>query len=297
MRLSYYLLPLAAVTAAFMIPDEEVLKQIDLEAKDPGDSIFEEPPPETESPSSSFIEYSESALDSALSFAGDVGRKTQKGYWCTKSLQAFDVNAWLATGMDAFEQSELSDQDRPPHHRPPRRCPLPHHSPQPPPPPHHGPHPPHRRPHHGYKSNLTLWQLISKSKYTTKLAKLISEDKDLVHLLDSTEANHTVFAPVDAAFRRIPKHGKKPPKKFIEKVLKYHVVPGRYPAGRVIGSHTIPTILNEPTLGMEPQRLRVGFSLRGLDINFFSQIKAFNIVSPYNTLPFSLTRGSSNGAS
>ncbi|KAH0547887.1 hypothetical protein GP486_008371, partial [Trichoglossum hirsutum] len=121
--------------------------------------------------------------------------------------------------------------------------------------------------------------IISKSKYTTKLAKIISKDKNLVHLLNSTKANHTVFAPIDAAFKRIPKHGKKPPKGFVEKVLKYHIAPGRYPAGRVFHSHTIPTILDEPALGKEPQRLRVGFSVKGLDINFYSRVIAVNIVS------------------
>ncbi|KAH0543222.1 hypothetical protein FGG08_002483 [Glutinoglossum americanum] len=288
MRLTYYLLPLAVVTTAFMIPDEEVLRQLELEPKNPGDSIAEETlsaapdvHSQIEGPFSSFVDYSEGVLDTALSFASDV-RKKQKGYWCMKSLQAFDADAWLATGVDPLEQAELDDGDEPPHHGPPHHGPPhhgpPHHGPPHRRPPHHG-HPPHRRPHHGHKSNLTLWQLISKSKYTTKLAKLISEDKDLVHLLNSTKANHTIFAPIDAAFKRIPRHGKKPSKEFIEKVLKYHVVPGRYPAGRLIVSHTIPTILDEPALGKEPQRLRIGFSLKGLDVNFYSHIRAVNITA------------------
>ncbi|KAI9761585.1 MAG: hypothetical protein M1840_001766 [Geoglossum simile] len=282
MRVTHFLLPLAAVTSAFMVPDEETLKQLFLENKGQEDSVIGEissGAPDSfskiEGPFSTFVDYSEGILETALSFNGDVRRKTQKPYMCMKRLEAFDANAWLATGIDSFEQAELNDGDDsgPPHHGPPPHGP-PHHGP-----PHHGPHRPphHRRPHHGHRSNLTIWQLISKSKYTTKLAKLISSDKELVHLLNSTKANHTIFAPIDAAFKGIPKHHKKPPKGFIEKVLKYHVVPGWYPARRVILSHTIPTTLNESSLGGEPQRLRVGFGLKGIDINFLSHVKAANI--------------------
>ncbi|KAI9786390.1 MAG: hypothetical protein M1839_006850 [Geoglossum umbratile] len=281
MRGAYLLLPLAAVAAAFIIPDEETFKQLILEDKGPGDSVIEEIPSEApddfsgiEGPFSTFVDYSEGILETALSLDGDVGKKPQKPYMCMKHLEAFDANAWLATGVDSLEQAELDDGGNgPPHHGPPHRGP-PHRGP-----PYHGPHRPphHRRPHHGHRSNLTIWQLISKSKYTTKIAKLISSDKQLVHLLNCTKANHTIFVPIDAAFKRIPKHHKKLPKEFIEKVLKYHIVPGWYPAGRVLMSHTIPTILNEAALGGEPQRLRVGFGLKGVNINFFSHVKAANI--------------------
>ncbi|PIG85568.1 Fasciclin domain family protein [Aspergillus arachidicola] len=59
-------------------------------------------------------------------------------------------------------------------------------------------HPPHHPP-----SDKTIYELITESKYTTILAKLIKEDEELVHLLNSTEANHTFFAPTDDAFKKI----------------------------------------------------------------------------------------------
>ncbi|KAH0556014.1 hypothetical protein GP486_006042, partial [Trichoglossum hirsutum] len=81
MRLAYYLLPLAAATAAFMIPDEEILRQIELEAENPGDPTYEEVPSVApDGPFSSFVDYSEDILDSALSFSSDADKKAQKGY-------------------------------------------------------------------------------------------------------------------------------------------------------------------------------------------------------------------------
>ena len=57
---------------------------------------------------------------------------------------------------------------------------------------HHGGHGHHG---HHHKPNETVYELISKSKYTTKLAALINEYEDVVELLNGTSANFTVFAP------------------------------------------------------------------------------------------------------
>ena len=172
-----------------------------------------------------------------------------------------DVDSWLkASPFRAYQlTSEDPDQSRPPHKKPP------HHGP-----PHDG-HPAHP-PHHG-KPNQTVYQLISKSKYTTKLAKLIDEFPDLVDKLNSTDANYTVFAPTDEAFEKIPKHGKKPSKEVLEKVLLYHISDDFYPAGRVLHSYTIPTLL-EPELLGHNQRLTVRVTLRGPTINFYSKLVA-----------------------
>lgn len=168
--------------------------------------------------------------------------------------------------------------DRPPHNKPPHDGP-PHHGP-----PRDGPHdkPPHKgKPHHPphhQKPNQTVYELISKSKYTTKLAKLINDDPELVKVLNGTAANYTVFAPTDKAFEKIPKHGKEPSEEFIKKLLLYHVSPDFYPAGRVLKTHTIPTLYKEPALGEDfAQRLSVNVGLRGLTLDFYSRIIAINI--------------------
>ena len=163
---------------------------------------------------------------------------------------AFAGEEWLQT---ADYDLDLVDADKPPHRGPPHRGP-----------PGHGPGKkrPHHPPHHG-KPNLTVYELIAKSKYTTKLAKLIGEFDDLVELLNGTSANFTVFAPTDAAFEKIPKHHGKPPKEFLKKLLTYHVSPEFYPAGRVLVTRTIPTALEAEYIGKVPQRLSTQIGLRG----------------------------------
>ncbi|KAK8166385.1 FAS1 domain-containing protein [Phyllosticta citrichinensis] len=163
----------------------------------------------------------------------------------------------------------------------------------PPPPPHHdgppnpdkhheknekkgGKHGGHKKPHE--PSNRTIYELIAESKYTTKLAKLINDEPDLVQLLNGTTANFTVFAPTDKAFDKIPK-GHEPSKEFIKKLLTYHVSGEFYPAGRVLKTYTIPTLYNEPELGEEPQpqRLSLNVGFKGLTVNFYSRIIAVDI--------------------
>lgn len=131
--------------------------------------------------------------------------------------------------------------------------------------------------HHG-TTNLTVYQAIQKSNYTTKFAKLIDEYPDIVKALNSTEFNVTAFVPTDKAFEKIPEDHKKPSKEFIEKVLQYHFVPGLYTAGRVLFSHTLPTALEEEALGGKAQRLRVSVGLFGLRINFYSKVVVANLV-------------------
>ena len=131
---------------------------------------------------------------------------------------------------------------------------------------------------HHHKPNQTVYQLIAKSKYTTKLAKLIDEFPDLVESLNSTKANFTVFAPTDCAFSKIPKHAPKPSKEQLHTLLTYHVSPDFYPAGRVLVTKTIPTLLKSELLGGEQQRLAINIGLRGLTVNFYARIIAINIV-------------------
>ena len=129
------------------------------------------------------------------------------------------------------------------------------------------------------KPNQTIYQLISSSKYTTKLAAAIDEYPDLVVLLNGTLANYTLFAPIDSAFEKIPKDAPKPSKEDIKKALLYHVSPEFYPAGKVLVTHTVPTALTVDTLGVGPQRLSTNIGIKGLTVNFYSRIIAINIVS------------------
>jgi hypothetical protein len=50
-----------------------------------------------------------------------------------------------------------------------------------------------------------------------------------------------------------------------------------YPAGRLLFSHTVPSLLNETLLGDKPQRLVAKVGLKGVAINFYSKVVAVNI--------------------
>ncbi|KAJ0268161.1 hypothetical protein COL940_013664 [Colletotrichum noveboracense] len=128
----------------------------------------------------------------------------------------------------------------------------------------------------GDTSDKSIFDLVAGSKYTTTLAKLVRDYDDIVEVLKSTKANHTVFAPTDRAFAKLPK-GLKLSKEAIKSILLYHVGVGVYDAKRVLRTHTLPTLLNEPWLGDKPQRLRTSVGLGGVRVNFYSKVVAVNI--------------------
>jgi hypothetical protein len=275
------LLPLAVLSGAFVLPDDQVISNIEIESRKRPDRSAKKPCPHH------LLDSAKSVWRSSKHTLDDILGRVEKEAETIQSKfpfeHGFDVDSWLESAIEAnFDILDHPDHPGPPHrgpgHGPPGKGP--HHGPpgkrpgkKPGKKPGHGPHHP---PHHG-KSNSTIYELISKSKYTTKLAKIIDEDKDLVDLLNSTKANFTLFAPTDHAFSKIPEHVK-PPKELIKKVLLYHISPGLFPAGRLLFTHTVPTSLNETLLGNNPQRLVARAGLRGVFINYYSKVVAVNIV-------------------
>lgn len=241
-------LPLLPLASAFVITETDVFENIEKTGREVADKTH------------NIFDKTQHVLDDAFNKAfdsvKDVGSKAYHKIHDT----GCDVESWLQGSSFEEFQGTAEDSDHP--HHPPHGKP-----------PHHGR--PHHPPHHE-KPNQTVYELISKSKYTTKLAKLINEFPDLVDKLNGTKANYTVFAPTDEAFERIPKHGKKPSKEILEKVLLYHVSDDFYPAGRVLHSYTIPTLLEPDNLGHK-QRLTVRVTLKGPTINFYSKLVAVNI--------------------
>lgn len=259
---SFSLLALAAISSALVIPDEETAQSLRLQV------------PNNE-PESLWSSLSDLKLDEVWTKAEE---QVQKIAGCAKHKidDAIDTAYDTAVRYDEAFQSAFAGDDwlssvdskddlveRPPHHGPP----------------HHGP-PDHDRPHHpphGGPPNQTVYELISKSKYTTTLAKLINDYPDLVDLLNGTKANYTVFAPTDAAFEKIPKHAPKPSKEQLKKILTYHVSPEFYPAGRVLVTRTIPTALEAEHIPHRPQRVSTQIGFKGLTVNFYARIIAVNI--------------------
>lgn len=252
----------AAIATAWVIPDQATLESLAAEneeieqplehpfwdkvhkAENFWEDLEEEFTRTTACAKHKFSEVVDSAYETVVKYGEDF-------------KDAFAGEAWLET---ADYETDLFDE--PPHHGPP----------------HHGRPGRGKRPHHPHgPPNQTVWQLISESKYTTKLAAALKEFPDLVDTLNGTKANYTVFAPTDRAFEKIPEKAPKPPKEFLEKLLTYHVSPEFYPAGRVLVTRTIPTALEAKFIGKVPQRLSTQVGLRGLTVNFYSRIVAIDI--------------------
>ena len=190
------ILPLAALSSAFVLPSEEVLSQIQIEDNHRQSGWYEEAVEAKNEVLSDFkkhfedvtetskqawgtiVKSSRNTLDDAFELAEQTADTAEDKYHDATA----GIESWLRTEADDFYSSFDGPHDGPPHHGPDHG--HPHH------PPHHGP------------PNQTVYQLISESKYTTKLAKLINKYDDLVETLNSTKANYTIFAPTDKAFER-----------------------------------------------------------------------------------------------
>ena len=285
------LLPLAALSTAIVIPEESVIDQIAIESHDTVESFFKEVKSKVPSKEdvidffddsvSSLIETSENTLDEGLDWISDNFQAAASSL----EDEYFDLESWHACASAEVAEGPL-DHDHPPHHHRPDRGGKKgkkgkrggKHGKRP------GKKPRHHKPHHPHRSNKTVYELISESKYSTKLAELINDDDYLVDLLNGTTANFTIFVPIDKAFEKIPKHGKdkKPPKEIVRKVLTHHISPEYYPAGRILVTRTVPTLLDGEYLSESPestpQRLSTNIGLRGLTVDYYSRVVGANLV-------------------
>lgn len=250
------ILPLAALSTAFVLPEQQLFSELAVESHRSADSTFDKLPSKDQvldqiehsvsklgDKLDKVIKCSKHALDSAIDYAAETGSDVSKKIQNT----GFEASSW----MHSTAHLGLNG-----HHDAP---------------------------------NQTIYQLISTSKYTTKLAAAINEYPDLVVLLNGTIANYTVFAPIDSAFEKIPDKAPKPSKEFLKNILLYHVSPEFYPAGKVLVTHTVPTALTVDTVGIGPQRVSTNIGLRGLTVNFYARIIAIDIVSyhrPHAELAF-----------
>ena len=163
-------LPLAALSTAFIIPDEQMMSQVAIESIESSNapvSAFDRLPSKEqlvndfEDTFSNLVETSKNALDEAIESVTEYSEDVYSEIHDT----ALDAQSWLDSADDDFEDDGK-----------------------------HGKHGKHgRHGHHGHckKPNMTVYELIAKSKYTTKLAALINEYEDLVELLNGTTANYT----------------------------------------------------------------------------------------------------------
>jgi uncharacterized surface protein with fasciclin (FAS1) repeats len=275
------LLPLAVIATALVIPDDTFTNQIFTKFQEESKSLLDKLPDKEDVLSqvreafSEATTFSGNALDTAIHAAIGSGKKALAAFERhSTTMTAFDADAWLDSEASAVEDIEIFESEEKPQ--------LPHHKEL------QLKKPKRKRPHRG-RSNLTIYELINSSKYTTKFAKLVNEFDDIVGFLNSTNANRTLFVPTDAAFEKLPDHIKKPSKDLIRKILSYHASPGFYPTPRILVSHTLPSAWNEEAIGNKAQRLRVRLTLKGLTVNLYSHVIAPNIVShcgPHREIPY-----------
>lgn len=133
-------------------------------------------------------------------------------------------------------------------------------------------------PDHGKDPKLTIYQTLQNYEGASKFTKLLDGFPELVEALNSTDSEHTVFVPLNDAFDKIPDKFKDPSHEVLEKVLHYHVVSGAKKAVDVLKSYTLESEAAESGLGGDNQRIRVGASLAGVNLNGYSKIKAVDIV-------------------
>ena len=244
-------LPLIGLGACFVIPDAEVMSQVAIEPQHES-STFENLPShdnlkhivkDVEKLLFKALDTSKDVLGDALEAAAGAAQDARHS--CHKT--AFDAKAWVESNtVDVESKLERFEELG-------------------------------KKGHH-HKPNKTIYELVSESKYTTKLAALINEYDDLVKILNGTAANYTLFAPIDSAFDKIPDKAPKPSKEELLDILLYHASSEFYPAGRVLVTHTVPTLLDGKDIGGKPQRLSTNIGFKGLTVNFYSRIIAIDIV-------------------
>lgn len=277
------LLPLAALASAIVVPDQAVFAQLPLENDESRHhDIWQKLP--------SLGDVSGRLGESFKHIAHQLPQTLDEAFAKIKVNDNDDADerspfvSWIEDSLKRLDSPEESDA---PSHEHSDKYKLPSWLPNWPGQKHrdhddHHDHPDHKHGHHHEHYNLTIYQLISKSNYTTNLTALIDEDKELVKVLNSTTANYTLFAPTDYAFSKLPKHGDhKPSKEIIKKVLLYHILPDLYPAIKLLFAHTAPTLLEAESLGGHPQRILVKFLglLRGVRVNYYAPVIAPNTVS------------------
>jgi Fasciclin domain len=267
MRLLYTIVGTAAISAAFVIPDEQVLDQIAIEqapqpfvlkSKSSTKSVWSSVEQKFESTDA----FSQGALDNAIDGDTVARKKVIVKVGCDHAQVTLDTQGWLGAHTKSSHKIDFADilvyhggnPQKPPVRRPAR--PVPIHDPDQPP-------------------DQTVYDLINTSQETREFARYINKFQDIVDLLNGTAAKYTVFAPTENSFTKWrPKNDKE-----LHDILSQHISPVQYDAFSVFMARTIETTLAEETLGGYPQRLRIGFGL-GLEINFDTHITSINNVGP-----------------
>ncbi|OKL62431.1 hypothetical protein UA08_02135 [Talaromyces atroroseus] len=131
--------------------------------------------------------------------------------------------------------------------------------------------PMHHAGHH-HEINQTIYELISGSNHTRIFTHIVNQYDDVVSYLNSTQANYTVFVPVDKAFEHIHDHNRNFSKEAVVKWLEYHISPEVFTLHDLLDVQTLPTFRLEENDNKYPQRISTSFGPKGLTLNFHSHV-------------------------
>ncbi|KAJ3041184.1 hypothetical protein HK097_002364 [Rhizophlyctis rosea] len=142
------------------------------------------------------------------------------------------------------------------------------------PPPH--PHPPHNDKPGDGDAGKTILEVISNDEAFSKLWSFVKERETLVKALNSSDADLTLFAPVDSAFWEHGgghgKHRPPPPPEIITQGLLYHVVDHQHKEEDLKNGQLLDTGLTLGSLGDKPQKIRVFEHKHHVALNLRSHI-------------------------
>ncbi|MCJ1432707.1 hypothetical protein MMC27_002064 [Xylographa pallens] len=124
-----------------------------------------------------------------------------------------------------------------------------------------------------FQSRLTLFDILSSSNYTSEFIKLIKGYPDLLATLKDTETNHTIWAPIDAAFDNCTGIPREPSYTQVKEILEHHITPHFMPMSRVLVTPNIPVLLSpwKPHLN-DKHRLRLRPSPTGMTVNLAARL-------------------------
>ncbi|RGP64458.1 fasciclin domain family [Fusarium longipes] len=130
-------------------------------------------------------------------------------------------------------------------------------------------------PEDAYKTNLTVWEVLSNDDRVSKFVEIIGTLPDIVRGLSAPQARFTVYAPVNEAFDSFffPPD---PPPFFNLFIAGCHMGPGPVPEERLPILGTVSSFVNGDIFFTYKQRISVQKDSNGLTLNHVARVLPIN---------------------
>ncbi|OHW94256.1 fasciclin domain family protein [Colletotrichum incanum] len=232
-----HLLPFAAAVSAVALPEDAARPQapMKIEGEDASSLIWEVLPMRDDilTKIDGAVDYIGEAVLNAASAATRSGRRVIGYYSGSEVTKAGTTTGNLQYAHDALRPSQKGGIDQ--------------------------------------STNMNVIEIIQQSNQATYFAILLNSYDKLRDMLEDEKKNFTVFVPTDEAFRKLEGF-EKSEGALLGDILEYHVLEGRYPAGKLREAWTLPTVLEESDLGGRRQKLRIAEASSGVEVNFYGRV-------------------------